>query len=244
MLNRYFAFLVFSLLLFSVACKSKKNVVRMPVDAAVVTKYWENQFTGEYLEASGKASVTLNGKTNNVALHLRLKMDSIVWAKFSMFGIGATVLITKDSFFMINTLAQEYMTYSISYLDHYLGFKASLQQVQNMLLGNALFDKSDYTFKLGIDQLNGNEGLATNILTIDDQNRTFTSKINTADTTQKADIQYLEYASLDSHLLPTKVNIHIKTGEQLMDVVLNYQNLSSSYIATFPFKIPNGYIKK
>ncbi|MDC1395736.1 DUF4292 domain-containing protein, partial [Bacteroidia bacterium] len=72
-------------------------------------KYWDSQFDSDYLEARGKAAVTTNGKTTNVSMHLKIKKDSIIWGKFSLFGIGATVLITQDSFFMVNSLSQEYM---------------------------------------------------------------------------------------------------------------------------------------
>jgi len=94
------------------SCKTKKMAGAIPVDIQTVQKYWDAQFDSEYIEARGKAALTTNGKTNNVSMHLKMKKDSIIWGKFSLFGIGATVLINKDSFFMFNTLSQEYMIYA------------------------------------------------------------------------------------------------------------------------------------
>ena len=80
-------------------CKSKRNSsTAESIDAVKVQQFWDDQFDSEYLEARGKASVTLDGGPKNVSMHLKMKKDSLIWGKFSLFGIGVTVLITPDSF--------------------------------------------------------------------------------------------------------------------------------------------------
>jgi hypothetical protein len=173
-----------------------------------------------------------------------MKKDSLIWGKFSLFGIGATVLITSDSFFMINTLKQEYMAYDNSYLDRYLGFKADITQVQNLLLGNAVFPKSDYKFSAPDMKLVGNEGMATNILSINKETRTQQSDVHTSDTTQSARIQYDDYIEVNNQLLPKTVIIDVKKGNETLDVVLGYQNINTNKISSFPFRIPGTFIRK
>lgn len=246
MSNKIIAFAFVASVLTVYACKTKKlaSETAPAISVQRIQDFWEKQFEGEYVEARGKATITMNGKTNNVAMNIKMKMDSIIWAKFSMFGIGATVLVTPDSFFMINSLNQEYMAYDNNYLYQYLGYKATIRQVQNLLLGNAVFDQQLYTYQTDSKQLKGSEGLATNVFTINDKNRTFRSYLTTADTTQTANFQYDTYQYLDSKLVPTIVNISIQKSTENINVVLNYQTISSNPIATFPFKIPNGYLKK
>lgn len=214
------------------------------VDVQTVQKYWDSQFITDYVEARGKASITTNGKTTNVSMHLKMKKDSIIWGKFSLFGIGATVLINRDSFFMYNTLTQEYMIYDNSFLNQFLGFRADISHVQNLLLGNAVFPESDYSFNSLDNQLTGDEGMATNTLTINSDLRTLSSIISTEDSTQNADIQYDQYEDVNNMLMPKIVSIDVKKGAQTLDVVLNYQNVNTNTITTFPFKIPNGFIRK
>lgn len=238
--------IAFTIALFAIAmtgCKAKKKANVVSVDVEMVNKYWQSQFDSEYVEARGKASVTTNGNTKNVSMHLKMKKDSLIWGKFSLFGIGATVLINKDSFFMINTLSQTYMAYDNSYLNSYLGFKANLSQLQNLLLGNALFEQSDYTFESSEMKLVGNEGLATNTLELNDKTRTLRSMISTEDTTQNAEVQYDEYLDVNNMLMPKIVSIDVTKGTQNLDVVLNYQNINTKIITTFPFKIPNGFTR-
>ncbi len=236
-------------LLLSVAfssCKSKKtgSTVVSP-EIKTISEYWNSQYSSDYLEARGKASITTNGKTTNVAMHLKMRKDSIIWGKFSMFGIGATVLITEDSFFMVNTLSQEYMAYDNSYLDQFLGFRASVTQVQNLLLGNAVFTESEYTFYPSEKELIARQGVGKNRIAINKQTRTAYSILTAQDSTQNALVQYDEYTSVgDFGVLPRAVSIDIRQGTTTLDVALNYQNINTNSIRKYPFKIPYGFTRK
>lgn len=225
-------------------CKSKKVHSGLDLSSEVVNSYWKNQYDYEYLEARGKATVQINGSNQNVSMHLKMKKDSVLWGRFSLFGMGVTVLIDQDSFFLMNNLSKEYMKYDNSYLNDFLGFKAELGQIQNLLVGNAVFDSSMYTLDNRDVSFKANEGIATNTLVINELFRTLTSNIGTIDTTQYANIKYDQYGGETEPLLPKVVNIHLRKGDVVQDPVLNYQVVSTSRIASFPFKIPNGFVRK
>ena len=165
----------------------------MNLFSEVVNSYWKNQYDYEYLEARGKATVQINGSNQNVSMHLKMKKDSVLWGRFSLFGMGVTVLIDQDSFFLMNNLSKEYMKFDNSYLNDFLGFKAELGQIQNLLVGNAVFDSSMYTLDNRDVSFKANEGIATNTLVINELFRTLTSNIGTIDTTQYANIKYDQY---------------------------------------------------
>lgn len=226
-------------------CKSKRNVsIAESIDAVKVQQFWDDQFDSEYLEARGKASVTLDGGPKNVSMHLKMKKDSLIWGKFSLFGIGVTVLITPDSFFMVNTLSQTYSAYDNSYVNQLLGFKVTISQLQNLLMGNAVFPLTNYRLRSAENQLVGSDGMATNTISMNDVFRTLSSSIETGDTSQRADIQYENYELLGAKRLPKNVVIDVKKGAQNLNVVLNYQNVNTNVITTFPFKVPNGFNRK
>jgi hypothetical protein len=226
-------------------CKSKRNVsIAESIDAVKVQQFWNDQFDSEYLEARGKASVTLDGDPKNVSMHLKMKKDSLIWGKFSLFGIGVTVLITPDSFFMVNTLSQTYSVYDLSYVNQLLGFKVTISQLQNLLVGNAIFVQKNYRLRSAENQLVGSDGMATNTISMNDVFRTLSSSIETGDTSQRADIQYENYELLGAKQLPKNVVIDVKKGAQNLNVVLNYQNVNTNVITNFPFKIPNGFNRK
>jgi hypothetical protein len=226
------------------SCKTKAVDSSLSLSNEVVDSYWKNQYDYDYLETRGKATVQLNGANQNVSMHLKMKKDSVLWGKFSLFGFGVTVLINKDSFFMVNNLSKEYMKYDNSYLNDFLGFRAELGQIQNLLVGNAIFDSSLYRLDTRDMSFKASEGIATNTLSINELFRTLVSSTSTPDSTQYADIQYDKYGGEVEPLLPKIVNIHLRKGAVKQDPVLNYQVVSTERIATFPFKIPNGYIRK
>ena len=226
-------------------CKSKRNRTNAEsIDAVKVQQFWNDQFDSEYLEARGKASVTLDGGPKNVSMHIKMKKDSLIWGKFSLFGIGVTVLITPDSFFMVNTLSQTYSAYDNSYVNQLLGFKVTISQLQNLLVGNAIFLQTNYRLRSAENQLVGSDGMATNTITMNDVFRTLSSFIETGDASQRADIQYENYELLGAEQLPKNVVIDVKKGAQNLNVVLNYQNVNINVITTFPFKVPNGFNRK
>ena len=41
-----------------------------------IQNFWENQYKKDYFEARGKATVLMDGKSTNLALHLKMKADS------------------------------------------------------------------------------------------------------------------------------------------------------------------------
>ena len=240
--------ILFSLILIGISsgCKSTKIVANTMPDptAESIQSFWKNQYKEDYFEARGKATLVMDGKNTNLALHLKMKKDSLLWAKVSMFGIGATVLITQDSFFMINTLNQEYMAYGNNYLYQYLGYKATLSQVQNLLIGNAVFKQNKYRYLPDIKQLSASDGVAVNHIVINEKNRIFRSLVTSQDTTQQAVIQYDAYQNLNNNLVPTIVNLAVKQKTQDLKVELNYQTISDNTVTTFPFNIPSGYRRK
>lgn len=225
-------------------CKLRKKTISAEVNTDTVAKFWSSQMKFSTIEARGKATVTMNDKTHNVSMHLKMKKDSVVWGKFSLFGFGATVLITQDSFFMIDNLNQQYMAYENSYLDQFLGFKAEVGQVQNLLLGNAIFEQNLYRLNPEKTAMVANEGIATNTLDFNELFRTLMSKIETPDTAQTARIQYYKHEMYEQNLMPKIVNINVQKGKNKIEAVLNYQNVNSNPNLNFSFKIPDGYKRK
>ncbi|MDA0778671.1 MAG: DUF4292 domain-containing protein [Bacteroidetes bacterium] len=246
MSNKLIILFSFILIGISSGCKSTKIVANTMPDptAESIQSFWKNQYKEDYFEARGKATLVMDGKNTNLALHLKMKKDSLLWAKVSMFGIGATVLITQDSFFMINTLNQEYMAYGNNYLYQYLGYKATLSQVQNLLIGNAVFKQNKYRYLPDIKQLNASDGVAVNHIVINEKNRIFRSLVTSQDTTQQAVIQYDAYQNLNNTLIPTLVDLLVQQKTKDLKVILNYQTMSNNIITSFPFSIPSGYRRK
>ena len=242
--NTFIYRLLICFLIFSSACRSIQKTKSIDVSASTIKSYWDSQFDSDYVELRGRSAITDGDKTTNVSLHIKMKKDSVIWAKFSLFGFGINALITRDSFFMVNSVLQEYRAYDHQILEQYLGFKHQINQVQNMLLGNAIFHQKRYASHNN-NMLIAREGFTKNLIQFNSQYRTFQSDLIAQDTSKHARINYSQYELIDQvGLLPQLVTIAIQQVEESFQMELNYQNIKISKITSFPFKIPRSYIRK
>jgi hypothetical protein len=113
-----------------------------------------------------------------------------------------------------------------------------------MLLGNAVFHQNRYISNEK-NMLLAREGLTKNSIQFNSQYRTFQSDLIPQDTSQHAKINYSQYELVDEvGLLPQLVTIAIQQAEENLQMELNYQNIRTNKIPSFPFKIPRSYIRK
>ena len=95
--------------------------------------------TFPYLNAKGKAQITMKGEKQNVNLALRLRRDSIIWVSGSLIGVeGVRAVLTRDSVRVINRLDKTYFSGGYDYLSKLLSVPVSFAQMQAILLGDYL----------------------------------------------------------------------------------------------------------
>ena len=70
---------------------------------------------------------------------IRMKKDSIIWMSLGLFGFeGARVLITPDSFYMINKLTNEYLAREFGYIETWVMFPVNFSMLQQILVGKKI----------------------------------------------------------------------------------------------------------
>ena len=224
------------------ACKSFKKPSAVAIDEVVLDSFWNNQYVFDKLELRGKAAITESGKTNSVSVHIKMHRDSMIWGRFALLGFDlARVYITPKRFYLVDYINNTYMDYPTDYLSGYIGFTPTIGQLQDLLLGNAPFGREKYQFLSEMMKLRAEEGKAVNELNINDSFRTNNSSFTTADTSQRADIQYDNYEKENESLMPKNVNISLLTKQNNITCVLNYQYINPNPNLTLNFKIPDGF---
>src|SRR5690606_10045710 len=92
--------------LFFTSCKSKKHLVAAGSSKKITAKtkiiaedLLKHEIDFKTFQAKSKTTLSLDGKTFDVNLNLRIKKDEVIWASITAFaGIEvARVLITPDS---------------------------------------------------------------------------------------------------------------------------------------------------
>lgn len=227
------------------SCKSRKKAVQYTEDQK--ESFWERNVDFDYVEIKSDADALLpDGQRQTFNLVIKIKKDSAIWVSARKFGFeGARALITTDSFFVINRLDRSFIGEPIYKISDIIGFESSLIQLQNILLGMALFEKDRYQAleNDSITDFKGVKGGLINNLKIDASLLIENSYLTNFGNTQNAVIQYVEYTKIDKFVLPKNIDIKAKSGNQNVSCVLNFTNITFKKLDTFAFSIPNGYKK-
>lgn len=141
-------FAFFVLLVFS--CGTKRvakptTVIPQPSAAeTVLRKLDEQRFAADWMDA--RANIKLDSRDLNAGgtAFIRLERDKKLWVSVKKFGIeAARVLVTPDSFFVINRLSNEYSADPLSYVTDRFGVPADFSLLQALLLGNPVYFDRD-----------------------------------------------------------------------------------------------------
>lgn len=100
----------------------------------------------EFAWFTGKARVSFNdGKTSqNVTASIRMQRDSVIWISITaLMGYeAARIMVTPDTFEMLNRLDKIYIKEPLSKINDYIPIKADLRLLQDLIVGNYLWSTS------------------------------------------------------------------------------------------------------
>ena len=115
--------------------------------AFLLKKLNNNYIDAEWLSTRASVKFTSSEEIRSFTSYIRLKKDSLIWMNFKKSSIeAARILITPDSFFLINRLDKAYLAESFAFLQDKMALPLSndnditpFQALQNLLLGNPVF---------------------------------------------------------------------------------------------------------
>lgn len=226
------------------ACKSRKQTQVESISNQMIEEYWANQLNYTFLNMKAKISFTDRGATTNVTGNFMMIKDSILWGSFSVFGFeGARVLITQDSFKMLNRLNSTYMSRDVNYLKSYLGFDVQLGELQDIMTGNAPYDPMYYRLIKtdSLEELQAQSGAILNTIGMNQKLQTILSKFSSTQHIQTADFTYGEYQQYTEVTLPSVILGSVFLGDRTADLNVKYQSANRDIKTSFPFAIPSSF---
>lgn len=264
-MNNYFKSSLFLLIIISLSvsgCKPKKEISAatpeiVPVNT-LLTQVIENSFNPEYF--SGKAAVSYKGndKDQSFTANIRIKRDSIIWASVSP-GLGievARLIITPDSFKVLNRIEQSYQESHFSRLNKMLNAELKFHHLQALLLGNypayvensginnVAVDGNDYILSAILKPGERNSNKAEETLWINPfTNRIKKLKINEPASGRTIEAVYNEFAMEGDKMFPSDAAIKVEQ-DKAHEVKLKWSNIKINDPLDFPFNVPSGYQKE
>ena len=208
----------------------------------------------EFKTFSGKSKCHYEGRgaKQDFTAHIRVKRDSVIWASITALGgmvQVARILVTPDSFKMINYMDKEYTFMSVEQAKAILPAPVDFKTLQNLVMGNVLR-------QLGIP-MNAVDAGQTIMLEMAEDQVIHQATYNKADSTLKTlqmkavaangangILQYSSYQKVSGKNFSMNRTIQVTNAGEQFYMDLNFANVSLDQPVDIPFSVPKGYKKK
>jgi hypothetical protein len=241
----------------SIACK-KVPVVSQA--ATVVEKPSIIEFNPRYtdfvyLTTKTKLEYSDGANTDQYALSLRVRKDSVIWASIGKAGVeGVRGLLRPDSVFVLDKMKNNSYSYDLNYLQNLIQSDLSYYNIQNLLIGDLLFpynSNTDLVTKTDTHFIIVQKKDNLNIESFVRFDNLKVEKVNITDAVamSKTDVAYSNYTVSDSLLVPSvcALNIEYKKNGQTLRTQLTLTHSKMEFTTkplNFPFNIPKKYNEK
>ncbi|WP_196887109.1 DUF4292 domain-containing protein [Aureivirga sp. CE67] len=246
--------LLISVLVLS-SCKSTKNVtsnvleVKEMSSKKIIKRHYKNELPEKTVLAKMKVRYEDPNQTQNVTVKLRMEVDKKIWISAGMFGItGAKMLITPDNVKFYNTIDNTYFDGDFEILSNFLGTDLDFEKVQNLLLGQAIYDLKDGRYSSEIEAKNylltpkKQKELFDLFFWINPSNyKVAKQHIIQEEKNQELTIDYQSYQTKNNIIFPKDVEIIANSEDKITKINIDYKSVELDKKLSFPFKIPKGY---
>ncbi len=234
-------------------CKSSKTVTGGQADYGLSTRQLikENaKQTPDFKTLQSKLKITYNQKGNSQthSVSFRAKKDEMLWISATFSIIRALVTPEKVSFY--NKLDNTYFEGDFSYLSDLLGTELDFQKLQNLLLGEVLYNLNEEPYKATVLD-------SSYVLQPKKQRELFeiffildpsTFKVKSQQISQPKEqrhlqIDYLAHQEVEKQTIPERIRVIAVEANEEVTIDLEFKNVSLNEDLRFPFKIPSGFDK-
>jgi hypothetical protein len=215
----------------------------------VIRAHYKNTFDKETVQAKMKVHYSDAKQSQSLTIKLRMKKDEVIWMSGTFLGMPiAKVMITPTSVQFYEKIKHTYFSGDFSLINKVLGSDLDFKQLQNLLVGEAVFDLREGKYN---SQPNQQRYLLTprkqadlfqifywinsNHYKLDQQ------RIQNEDLEKYLTVSYLEYQKNEAIYFPKKTKIVATENNNTTTIDLDFKSLEFNKKTKFPFSIPEGY---
>ncbi len=233
------------------SCKSSRALSVNDLDEnlstkAIVRNHYQSELNFKTLSGRMKIDYSDGDASQGISVSLRMEKDKAIWISAPLGVVKA--FITPDRVTFYNKLDNEYFDGDFSYLSNIIGTDLDFEKIQNVLLGQALFDLRDGRFEVEISNnsyqlkpVKFNE-LFKVLYQIHPTNFRMAALVLSQPAKNRLlDIQYKNYQGLANRLAPGEITIIASDNDKKNQIDIEYRNLEFNQPLTFPYSIPKGF---
>ncbi|MDU8884612.1 DUF4292 domain-containing protein [Yeosuana sp. MJ-SS3] len=250
--KRYIGFIFVLLLVVEFGCKSSKSLSTSDANLnlnkkQVIRENSKREATFRTLSSRVKINILDGNREQSYTVNLRIEKDKQILLMSTPISV-VKALITPEKVSFYNKLDNTYFDGDFEYLSDLLGTELDFEKVQNLLLGEALYDLKAENYLLSVDNntyilqpKTANELFEVFFLINPSHFKLNSQQFLQTEESRFLEIDYLNYQKVNRQIVPENIKIIALEAADQMIIDLEYKSVSLNEDLRFPFKIPSGY---
>ena len=236
----------------SVGCRSTKTLTsnagidKNMTAKQIIRENSKQNVRFKTLQAKVRVDYTEGNSSNGANVNLRIEKDKVIWMSAPL-GL-ARLMITQDSVRFYEKLNNQYFDGDFSLLTKILGTEIDFEKIQNILLGEAIFNLKDDTYIMVPNE-------ESYVLQPKDQRALFelfflinpgffkldSQQLFQPNEKRMLQIDYKKYQEVSKQIFPENIRIIAVENNKEIIIDLDLKAITLNGEVRFPFSIPSGY---
>jgi len=251
-MNKVGYLVCFSLVILQ-SCKGSKNIagsyLKKIKASKVILNHYDNAFDFKTFHAKVKVKYDDGKQSFNPNVSIRMEKGKKIWVSAKMLGITlAKVLIVPEKVSYYEKIDHTYFEGDFKLLSNWLGIDLDFNKVEQLLLGQALFDLRDQEYVVSLKnehyQLQPKKELhlLESLILINPNNfKVYSQQLQQPIQNKNLQINYRSYQRVGDQDFPKEIYIEASEASNKTSIKIDYRAVDYNASVSFPFKIPSGY---
>ncbi|RZS99247.1 DUF4292 domain-containing protein [Aquimarina brevivitae] len=234
-------------------CKSSNVDKAGAIDAMnsdkIISNHYNRSFNFNTINARLKVTYDDGKKSVSPTVSLRMKKDEVIWISAKVLGITvAKAMLTPDKVTYYEKINNTYFDGSFKMIEEWLGTDLDFYKVQQMLLGQSMFDLRGEKFKASVQnenyKLQPKKELAhfDRLLLVQPASfKMALQGISQPKENRTLQIKYPTYQKVGNQYFPKEIYIKADQAEERTLITIEYRVVDFNPEISFPYNIPSGY---
>ena len=249
-MKKRFTHILIVVLIFSCGTVKKKGILPVldsKMKAKQIIKTHQRQKADfSTLQARLKLELTEDNKSQTHTLNLRMERGKTIWV--NAFLNMVRLKITPEKVQMYNKLDRTFFDGDYEIINDFLGIELNFSNLENALLGDALFNPKTNALKSEPSQTsyvlapkNANELLQVLYCINPGSFKLEGQSVYQPLENRSLDVNYQSFQAIDAQLFPKSITIKVIENQKYTSLKLNLKSVILNQPLRFPFKMPSGY---
>jgi len=245
-------FFTLILTIFLINCKSAKSVIASGKASnklsakQVIKEHQRNDANFKTMQAKVRIDLIQGEKEQGLTFTFRMEKDKVIWLSAPL-GL-ARMMITPEKVRFYNKQDNQYFDGNYELLSDFVGVDLDFTKVQNILLGQAIYDLNEEPHKVDVNENSyalqpKNQKAFLELFYLINPSHFKMDSLQLFQELKRRMLQvdYSSYQEVKNQVLPQNIRIIAQDGGEEVAITMEFKSVSLNGEVRFPFKIPKGY---